>query len=293
MKFGKVEQPELVDFTMPEDHAETHKVLKTGGGLKEIHVGCAKWNKKDLKGFYPRGTKDELAYYSEHFNSIEMNSTFYNLPSKTQVLKWKEKTPRDFKFFPKITNSISHYKRLSGIDDVLKEYIDSIVLFEEKLGGIFLQMHANFGFQQMEKMRQFLEKVPQSIPLSVEVRHPNWFENHQDSATFFELLEDHNTTNIIVDTAGRRDMMHMRLTNPTAFIRYVGANHHTDYERLDDWVSRIKLWAEQGLEKLHFFVHQNLEEESPLLSAYFIEKLNSSLGINLKVPKLASEPKLF
>jgi len=88
----------------------------------------------------------------------------------------------------------------------------------------------------------------------------------------------------LVDTAGRRDMMHMRLTNNEAFIRYVGANHASDYDRLDDWVKKLKEWKELGLKKVHFFVHQNLEKESPLLTAHFIKKLNTSFGTQLKIP---------
>jgi len=89
-------------------------------------------------------------------------------------------------------------------------------------------------------------------------------------------------------------MLHMHLTGPTAFVRYVGANHPSDYSRLDDWVGRIKQWREQGLESLHFFVHQNVEKESPLLSAYFIEKLNKTFDLDLKVPEMDKpSPTLF
>jgi uncharacterized protein YecE (DUF72 family) len=98
-------------------------------------------------------------------------------------------------------------------------------------------------------------------------------------------LETHGKTNIIVDTAGRRDMLHMRLTSSTAFVRYVGANHSSDYPRLDEWLQRIKTWKAQGLQELYFFVHQNIELESPLLSAYFIQKLNEEFGTALKVPQ--------
>ena len=81
MKFGKVEQPELIDFTIPKDHPETEVVLsKTERDSPlQLYVGCAKWNRQDLKNFYPRGTKDELIYYSSQFNSIEMNATFYRI----------------------------------------------------------------------------------------------------------------------------------------------------------------------------------------------------------------------
>ena len=95
MKFGSVENPEEVDFTLPADHPSTQSALSKGGsGFTEAYVGCAKWNKQDLKGFYPRGTKDELAYYSTQFNSIELNATFYNFYKEDQIQTWTEKVPR-------------------------------------------------------------------------------------------------------------------------------------------------------------------------------------------------------
>ena len=87
-----------------------------------------------------------------------------------------------------------------------------------------------------------------------------------------------------MDTAGRRDLIHMRLTTPIAFVRYVGANHESDYTRLDPWVERICKWRKEGLKELYFFIHQNHEEESPLLSAYFIKKINPLLDLNLHIP---------
>ena len=79
-------------------------------------------------------------------------------------------------------------------------------------------------------------------------------------------------------------MLHMRLTKDEAFIRYVGANHNSDYRRLDDWIIRLKEWVNMGLKNIHFFVHQNLEQESPLLAAYFIKQLNKEFGLSLKIP---------
>jgi uncharacterized protein YecE (DUF72 family) len=100
------------------------------------------------------------------------------------------------------------------------------------------------------------------------------------------LLEKNKITNVLVDTAGRRDLMHMRLTTPAAFVRWVGANEpNSDRKRLDEWVDRVAKWKKAGLSKLYFFVHQNIEKESPLLSAYFIEKLNKKIGTDLRPPK--------
>lgn len=296
MKFGQVEDPSQIDFTLPKDHSKTKEILKQNKkGLENISIGCAKWNKTDLKGFYPKGTKDELAYYSTQFNSIELNATFYGMPSSEQVLTWKEKTPENFKFFPKITNTVSHFRRLLNIDDVVTQFATAVLNFDDKLGMVFLQLHDNFKPKDYERLEQFVNKWPKEVPLAIELRNTEWFIDEEILDKTCELFEQNNITNIIVDTAGRRDMLHMRLTTPNAFIRYVGANHESDYARLEDWLDRLTTWEKEGLQNLYFFVHQNIEKASPLLSAYFIEKMNEAWKTDLQVPKMGQEnmPSLF
>ncbi|WP_372936398.1 DUF72 domain-containing protein [Seonamhaeicola sp.] len=287
MKFGSVNNPQDIDFTLPPDHPETIQVLnkvKSNNSSLEVYVGCAKWNKADLKGFYPRGTKDELGYYSKQFNSIELNATFYRIFPAEQFAKWYDKTPENFKFFPKLNQEISHWKRLNDTKEVVEHYLYNASNLKEKLGTVFLQMHNNFAPKDFDRVVTFVENWPKEVPLAIEFRHTNWYNDENVSKELYELLETNNISNIIVDTAGRRDLMHMRLTNPTAFVRYVGANHDSDYTRLDDWVKRLKIWKRQGVKEINFFIHQNIEKESPLLSAYFIKKLNAVLGCSLKIP---------
>ncbi len=290
MKFGKVEQPELVDFSLPETRENTIKVLNKSDGKKtSVYVGCAKWNKADLKGFYPRGTKDELEYYSKQFNSIELNATFYRQFPGEQFAKWKNKTPKGFKFFPKLTQEISHWKRLEGVQEVVNYYLDCALQLEEKLGTIFLQLHSNFGPKNFDRVENFVKSWPSEIPLAIEVRHPDWFSDEIAFSDYVHLLTENKVANVIVDTAGRRDMVHMSLTSNEAFIRYVGANHPSDYSRLDDWVDRLEEWKELGLENIHFFIHQNLEVESPLLASHFIKALNKRFNTSIKIPNESQE----
>ncbi len=296
MKFGQVEDPSKIDFTLPGDHSRTKEILKQNKkGLENISIGCAKWNKTDLKGFYPRGTKDELTYYATQFNSIELNATFYGMPTSEQVLTWKEKTPADFKFFPKITNTVSHFRRLLNIDDAVTQFATAVLNFDKKLGMVFLQLHDNFKPKDYERLEQFVSKWPKEVPIAIELRNTEWFTDEEIFDKICTLFEDNNVTNIIVDTAGRRDMLHMRLTTPNAFIRYVGANAESDYERLDEWLKHLTKWKKEGLQNLYFFVHQNLEKASPLLSAYFIEEMNKSWKTGITVPKMGQEkmPSLF
>ncbi|WP_136465146.1 DUF72 domain-containing protein [Flagellimonas onchidii] len=294
MKFGKIENPELIDFTIPVDHPDTAVVLAKDKieGDSNIYVGCAKWNRQDLKNFYPRGTKDELGYYSSQFNSIELNATFYRIFPAEQYQKWYDKTPEGFKFFPKMTQDVSHLRRLNDkVYDIADHYLEVTSQLKEKLGTIFLQMHSNFGPKNWDRVVRFVEYWPKEFSLAMEFRHTDWFNDEGVAQELYHLLEENNIANVLVDTAGRRDLMHMRLTKNEAFIRYVGANHATDYPRLDDWIERLDSWKAKGLKNIHFFVHQNLELESPLLSAYFIEKLNAHLNSRLTIPHTLVKPK--
>ncbi len=295
MKFGSVNNPQDIDFTLPKDHVDTQRVLNKvkDDNIPDIYVGCAKWNRADLKGFYPRGTKDELGYYSKQFNAIELNATFYRIFPAEQFSTWYEKTPKGFKFFPKLNQEISHWKRLNETQEIVEHYLYNASNLKEKLGTVFLQMHSNFAPKDFDRVVAFAENWPKEVPLAIEFRHTNWYNDETISKELYQLLEKNNISNVIVDTAGRRDLMHMRLTNATAFVRYVGANHETDYSRLDDWVKRLKLWKDSGIKEIDFFIHQNIEKESPLLSAYFIKKLNSELGYTLAVPNESKQQTLL
>jgi uncharacterized protein YecE (DUF72 family) len=285
MKFGSVDKIDGIDLSLPADHPDTKKVLGGKESKKmDISIGCAKWNKTDLKGFYPKGTKDELAYYSTQFNSIELNATFYQPYGKDQYAKWREKTPKGFKFFPKVPQTISHIKRLNDVKNLTADFCNSVSGLEEKLGMVFLQMRDDFKPKDFERLEKFVKEFPKDVPLAVELRNAEWFNVKSEFEKVCELFKKHKVTNIIVDTAGRRDIMHMRLTNPTAFIRYVGANHESDFDRLDPWVDRISKWKKEGLKELYFFLHQNEERQSPELAEYFITKLNKKLDLKMHIP---------
>ncbi|MEO8066251.1 MAG: DUF72 domain-containing protein [Flavobacteriales bacterium] len=288
MKFGGVSSVKGLDLSLPPDHPDTARVLGRGKGKgsPRIHVGCAKWNKTDLKHFYPKGTKDELTYYAKQFNSIELNATFYGRTTAEQYTNWAKKVPKDFRFFPKVVQSISHFARLKNVEPAVDEYLDAVQHLGDKLGAVFCQVHENFSPKDFDRIEPFLKNWPKDVPLAMEFRHTDWYNRESVAMQLYELLEAHRVMNIITDTAGRRDLLHMRLTTPSAFVRYVGANDpKSDRARLDEWVKRLKVWVKLGIEDIHFFVHQNHELESPLLAADFIKKLNKAIGSKLKLPQ--------
>ena len=287
MKFGKVDQPEYIDFTLPPDHPDLAVILQNIESDKALsaYVGAAKWSKQALKNFYPRGTKDELPYYASQFNCIELNATFYRIFPTAQYENWYQSVPEDFRFFPKVVQNVSHLRRLNDMAyPVLENFLLATAGFQDKLGTIFIQMHPNFGPKNWDRVVRFVEYWPREFPLALEFRHVDWYNDPKVSEELFYLLQENDMANIITDTPGRRDMLHMRLTNDEAFIRFVAANHTCDYSRLEDWIQRLRQWRSQGLRKVHFFVHQQMTQESDLLATDLVQKLNRAFGLELRIP---------
>jgi uncharacterized protein YecE (DUF72 family) len=151
------------------------------------------------------------------------------------------------------------------------------------------------GKKYYEVITEFLSSLPSEIKVFLEVRHTDWFASAggYDDA-LFAYLNGHGRGSVITDAAGRRDCVHMHLTVPECFIRFVGNGlHPTDYTRIDEWVVRIGLWMKEGLETCYFYMHQHDELHSPELIKYFIEQMNQRNGTDIPLPVLYNSPSLF
>ncbi|MEQ8424409.1 MAG: DUF72 domain-containing protein, partial [Cyclobacteriaceae bacterium] len=279
---------------LPPDRPETTALLKKTKNKKtQVFVGCAKWGRKDWVGkIYPEKTKeaDFLNHYAKHFNCIELNATFYRLPTEKQTEGWRSKVGKGFQFCPKFTDQISHFKRLKGAEEVTNQFLKGVSGFKDALGPIFLQLPPNFTPKNFEALENYLGWLPTDIKVFTELRSPKWYEE-ENFENVFNMMEKNKIGSIITDASGRRDCVHMRLTTPTAFIRFVGNGlHPTDYTRVDDWVQRIKSWMDLGIEKVYFFMHQHEEIYSPELSKYVIQQLNKHCKTNIPEPQFVTSP---
>ncbi|MCW3107012.1 MAG: hypothetical protein JWQ09_1518 [Segetibacter sp.] len=297
MDFGKVSAAELktVDLSLPPDPA-WNKTILTGQKAESphIYVGCAKWGRTEWLGkIYPEGTKEAkfLDHYVHHYNSIELNATHYKTYPPSSIQKWADKADgMDFIFCPKVPQTISHYSSFVDIEDKTNAFLEGIYAFGKHLGPIFLQVSDRFSPKRKETLLKYLESLPTDLQFFLEVRNPEWFESKAETEGLLKTLKHLNVGYIITDTAGRRDCVHMYLTVPKAFIRFVGNSlDPSDYSRIDDWVERIKYWLDNGLQELYFFMHMHDETYSPELSSYLIQKLNSECGLSLKEPLFISD----
>jgi len=145
--------------------------------MRAAHIGAMGWSYKQWIGkIYPQGIKPEeyLQEYSKHFNSVELNNTFYRIPSIKTVENWRKQTPEHFIFATKFPRSISHSRTIGGEYEKLDVFLRNIGHLEEKLGPLLLQLPPTLK-ENREDLDGFLSKLPDQYRYAVEFRHKTWF----------------------------------------------------------------------------------------------------------------------
>jgi len=259
MNFGMIPYRGLTEdmFVFPE--IEQPYLSGTKNPNPQIFIGLSKWTyKEELKKMKnqvpPYGT---LKYYSTVFNSVEMNNTHYAIPNKEQIATWYNSVGSDFRFCPKLSKTISHYGNI-GLQKVgaTNDFINSVSEFKERLGQSFIQLKETITSEAKKGIVDYLKKLPSDFNLSVELRNENWFSDKAFFEDFVKELSRMNKGLVICDTPGRRDAVHMQLSNATAFIRFVcHGGEALDMFRIEQWRKQLKSWYLQGLEKCYFFLH--------------------------------------
>jgi hypothetical protein len=138
MEFGKVQNINYVDFSLAADHSGIKKIL--GGQPSSelaIFVGLPEWVNEGFPGkIYPMNvqSKDYVKYYGKQFNSVELNATLYRIPEPSTIKRWRDAVGENFKFCPKIHQSISHSEDISQCKELIHEFHDITLHFGNKLG---------------------------------------------------------------------------------------------------------------------------------------------------------------
>jgi uncharacterized protein YecE (DUF72 family) len=298
MKFGNIADKELsqVNFSLPPDNPTNASLLTnlvSSIQSPHIYIGCSVWTDRSFVGkIYPLGahTKDYLKLYSKQFNSVELNATFYSIPSVEQVKKWKSSVPAGFKFCPKVPRAISHSSRLEEQVRELDIFLNSLQYLEENLGMTFLQLPPEFQPNRMKELQKLLEHIPPTFPWAVEFRHPAWFSDSVLQQEVVDLLKKQQMVAVMSDVAGRRDALHQNLTTHGVFVRFRGYTQETNnYMRLNEWIDRIKYWCEQGLNQVYFMLHETEKAFCIDLALYLAKAFNQQMGLQVPVPCLVGQ----
>lgn len=292
MKFGYVDDPGQVNHALPETHHLTHTVLKAQQhqkSLPNIYVGCPSWAEKSFVGkVYPSNTKPNkyLEEYAKQFNAIELNATRYGTPKNSTVASWKRAVNADFRFCPKFPQHVSHRRNLAT-DEVAEdavEFLETMSLLGENLGTTFMQLPPYFGPGRLRELGFLLDHLPTEYPLAVEVRQKAFF-TEDAIEQMHRLLSERNISWILTDVSGRRDVLHMSLSNKTVFFRMTGNKlHETDYERIDQWVERFAEWSALDINEIYVFIHQPAPYKHYVVDLvnYFIDKMLEKHPYSLK-----------
>ena len=300
MDFGRTKELDSVNYTLPQNHIGVEKVLGTVKCVNpKVYVGGVLWSDEGFVGtIYPHRARtiNYSKYYTRQFNTIELNTTHYRIPEIQKIQKWYEESPSTFRFCPKIPQSISHNRNLLESINYVDEFQHAIKAFQHKLGICFLQLPPHFAPNRLNELLGFLDRC--SIRnLAIELRHPEWFTEKIALNVLSNYLYKNNMTLVLTDTPKRRDVLHMRLTNKTAFIRFnANDKHESDYKRINEWIKRLYTWMQIGLETIYFFIHTPTQTNMPELVTYFIQQLKKECGITLTPPKIKTieiDNKLF
>jgi uncharacterized protein YecE (DUF72 family) len=214
--------------------------------VKRVWIGCSGWNYPHWRErVYPKGMPQRawLEYYATLFDTVEVNNTFYRLPSRSAVAGWVERTPAEFVLTVKASRYLTHIKRLSDLEGGVARFYDSIEPLVEsgKLGPVLWQLPGSFH-RNDERLASALERLPPGRHC-FEFRHPSWF-----APEVYGLLRGHDAALVIGDEPKRPFQTH-ELTAGWTFVRFHrgrrGRNGNYSRTELEEWKRRIAAWRSE------------------------------------------------
>ena len=226
-----------------------------------VRVGTSGYNYPEWRGsFYPAGLPAAamLPFYAERLRTVEINATFYRMPTEKTVAGWAETTPPGFVFTLKAPQRITHMRRLRDVDEPVRFFCDVARHLGDKLGPLFFQLPPNFK-KDTDRLRDVLVQVPRGLRCAFEFRHASWFADDvydalraRDAALCVADTEESHTP--LVATA---DFGYLRLRDEG----YTG-------EDLARWAGKVKEIGAGWREAFVFFKHEEAGQ-GPVLAQEF------------------------
>lgn len=243
-----------------------------GESLMPVHVGCSGWNYRSWRGeLYPADlpARAWLEAYARRFRTVEINATFYRLPTLESVEHWIEQTDTGFLFAVKASRFLTHVKRLSGVKEGIARFYERIepLVQKRRLGPVLWQLPENFP-RDDDRLATALAQLPPGRQ-AFEFRHPSWFD-----ADVYALLQEHGAALVIGDHPDRPFQAHVATTS----WRYIRFHHGTQGRRgnysereLEGWAGRLREWRKQ--EELFVYFNNDWECFAPRNAASLADLL--------------------
>jgi uncharacterized protein YecE (DUF72 family) len=284
-----------------------------------VRLGTCSWADEGLlKNWYPRGVRTSearLRHYAERFDTVEVDSPFYRLPSPETAARWAERTPEGFVFHAKASKQMTGHEETDSRDRAFAEFRDSLAPLEAsgKLRSVLLQYHPRVkkSAEALDGLRDVAELLAPLVPL-VEFRHRSWM-TEEERADTLSFLEQHGLAYVSVDSPRTRASNVLpriaAATHDVAYIRFHGRNWKTwnkktktsgerfdwlySREDLEDWVAPVARLAEAAREVYAMF-NNNRYDYAPR-SAQVLRGLLDEAGVEATggVEPAPAEARLF
>ncbi len=228
-----------------------------------LYVGTSGYNFPEWRGsFYPPKlpSKKWLEYYAQQLGTVEINYTFYRMPSAKTVAGWDAATPAGFSFVLKAPQRITHIARLKNIDESLRFFVETIRKLNAKLGAVLFQLPPNFK-KDIARLSDLLTQFPSDVRAACEFRHASWW-----SDDVYELLRSTNTALCIADT--EEGTTPSVATANFGYVRLRDEGYTPD--GLAEWVKKIQALGSAWTDAYIFFKHEE-KGVGPRLAREFLQ----------------------
>lgn len=215
-----------------------------------LRIGTSGYSYKEWKGgFYPEdlAASDMLSYYAQRLGTVEINNTFYRLPTAKLLEGWASQVPAEFRFVLKVSQKITHFKRLKGVEEETGYLLQALPALGGKLGALLVQLPPNLA-RDDQRLAAFLDLLPAGMRAALEVRNPSW----RDPAVY-ALMEKHGVALVASQTDEEPDP-EILPTAPWGYLRLRKSSYEP--KELVAWSRRI---ANTGWkEAFVFFKHEQI-----------------------------------
>lgn len=235
---------------------------------RSLLLGTCGWSYQEWIGlFYPNNKMAKLPFYAKVFGTVEVDSSFYRMPTKSMVKGWARATGPFFKFSLKIPKTITHDRRLRDSENELQKFLDAVQPLQDagKLGCLLVQLAPSFSYDEIGSLESFLELLPEHAHFAVELRHESW-----DRKETWALLKKHNVANTITESPIEFLSKVVITATTHAYVRWHGRGKSIWYdytyskEELEQWTAKL----------------QEIESEVPAVYAYFNNHYNAGAPRN-------------
>lgn len=252
-----------------------------------MHLGTCGWSYQEWVGlFYPNNRVAKLPFYAKVFDTVEVDSSFYRMPTKSMVRGWEKATGPAFQFSLKVPKTITHDKNLAGIDDEFEAFLDVIKPLQDadKLGCLLIQLGPAFTYDKVENLESFIEMLPDDVRFAVEFRHESW--NRKDT---WNLLKRFGVANTITDSP-IEFLTEPVVTAEHAYVRWHGRgkkiwfDYNYSEDELSSWAEKMKVITSKARTYAYFNNHYN--SKAPTNALQFLQIVDALTGQQEKTLKM-------